>query len=95
MKQTREFLAAVVVSCLAVSPAMSADAPPNITAVQIAENTPEAATAETRNVTATRRTDRPDIVDESADESPAAKALMALGIALMSTPDMFGGAFSN
>lgn len=91
MKRNSVLLTAAVVSCLAVSPAISDDTPAKNIPVQIADNTPQPSTAKSRNVTAIQRTERPD----PADETPAAKALLALGIALMITPDMFGGAFSN
>ena len=91
MKRTGLLLAAAVVSCLALSPAVSADTPAKNIQVQIADNTPQPSTGESRNVTAVQKTERPN----PGAESPAAGALMALGIALMITPDMFGGAFSN
>ena len=100
MKEIRGLLAAATVASIGVSPALAADAAPKNVPVQIAENTPSAAMSESRNVTATRRVEGPDYGAGSpgtAETAPpaAARALMALGIALMIKPDIFGGAFSN
>lgn len=77
-----------------------APAAPDAVRIQIAEVPPVV-----RNVTAIRKpspeTANRAAGDTAADASrdrvhpPGAQALMALGIALIVTPAMFGGAFSN
>lgn len=95
MKYTKTLLVAAMFAAIAAHPARAGDMGPEKNPVQIAENIP----AESRNVTAIRRLETAD-PDASAENNPrtqpqGAQALMALGIALIVTPSMFAGAFSN
>lgn len=96
MKYTKTLLVAAMFTALIAHPARAADPGPDKTQVQIAENIP----SENRNVTAIRTLDGAN--SEATPEKntrtakpQGAQALMALGIALIVTPSMFAGAFSN
>ena len=100
MKYTKALLAAILLATITAQPAQAADLRPEPAQVQIAETVPVAIPVESRNVTAIRRMDTPASAAPTAGgpqkaPPPAAKALMALGLALIVTPDMFGDAFSN
>lgn len=96
MKCTRTLVVAAIVAAISTHTAHADEIQPKKDPVQIAENIP----AERRNVTATRPIDPGDSKAPVAKNIRAAKpqgaqALMALGIALIVTPSMFAGAFSN
>lgn len=96
MKYAKTLLVAAMFAAIAAHPARADDAGPEKDQVQIAENVP----AESRNVTAIRTIETADPAAPAANGTRAAKpqgaqALMALGIALIVTPSMFAGAFSN
>jgi hypothetical protein len=92
-------LATVTLSFILAPPTFASDAATESSAVQIAAYCPAATAADNPDMTPARR---PEINAEAASSEarknappPAARAFFALGIALMMTPDMFGGAFSN
>lgn len=101
MTYVKSLVAVALFSAFAAQPAKSADiqtanTPLQSGQVQIAENVP----AERRNVTAVRKVDATVTDGTAADgartvQPPGAQALMALGLALIVTPAMFRGAFSN
>lgn len=96
MKYTKTLLVAAAFAVITTHPLQAADVGPVKVPVQIAENIP----AESRNVTAIRKLESADSTSPTANNPRTAKpkgaqALMALGIALIVTPSMFAGAFSN
>jgi len=105
MKYTKALVAAAMFTAITAHSAQAADAEPTNTGpkagqVQIAENIPVTVPAASRNITAIRKAetktaDGAAAGDPRKEQPPGAQALMALGIALIITPDMFGGAFSN
>lgn len=105
MKYTKALVAAAMFTAITAHSAHAADTEPKNTGsksgqVQIAENIPVAVPAESRNITAIRKaetnaSDGAATGDAGKEQPPGTQALMALGIALIITPDMFGGAFSN
>ena len=105
MKYTKALVAAVMFTAITTHSAHAADTEPKNSGpksgqVQVAENIPVTVPAESRNITAIRKaetnaSDGATTGDARKEQPPAAQALMALGITLIITPDMFGGAFSN
>ena len=95
MKYGTTVLLAAVLTVTAYQPlgAQGRGAAPEL--VQIAE-APNSATA-VRNIAAARRAAAltAQTPDGEKPHPPGAQALMALGLALIVTPSMFGGAFSN
>ena len=95
------FVAATMLAAISVHPAQAEDIRSASPQVQIAEDIPAITPAGRRNVTAIRKTEMPAAADAAAGgvtrgpQPQGAQALMALGIALIVTPSMFAGAFSN
>lgn len=100
MKYTKSLAAVAFVAAMTAHTAQAADIRPAGTQIQIAENIERNIPAENRNVTAHRLT-KPAVSRLPAEKGPrnaqppGAQALMALGIALIVTPSMLRGAFSN
>tara|TARA_R110002072_G_scaffold13606_12_gene57264 strand:- start:470 stop:796 length:327 start_codon:yes stop_codon:yes gene_type:complete len=108
MTYIKTLLAVAMISVIAAYPAQASDSRSeggqSQMADSIAENTAQNVTRDTlagsRNVTAIRKT--PAAAQGAANDGntpvagdPGAQALMALGVALIVTPAMFRGAFSN
>ena len=96
MKYTKTLLVAAMFASITTYSAQAEELRSEKDQVQVAENIP----VENRNVTAIRAIDKADSAGPKADRPRAVKpqgaqALMALGIALIVTPSMFAGAFSN
>lgn len=100
MKYTKLLIVAAAVTAMATHSAQAGDIDLDDKQVQIAEDISRNVPAESRNVNALRLT-KPDSRQPSAENGPqkvqpaGAQALMALGLGLIVTPSMFGGAFLN
>lgn len=100
MKYKKLLIVAATVTAMATHSAQAGDIDLDDKQVQIAEDITRNVPAESRNVNALRLT-KPDSQQPSAKNGPqkvqpaGAQALMALGLGLIVTPSMFGGAFSN
>ena len=104
MTYSKTLLAVAMAAVIAAYPALASDSRSEGGQSQVAENTGQNVTRVTltgsRNVTAIRRTapaTQAAAIDRNSPVAadPGAQALMALGVALIVTPAMFRGAFSN
>lgn len=100
MNNIKMLSAAVLIAALSGGPVQATGLEPAKAQPQIAETISENNQADIRNITAIRnvQTSLPATaanVEPRNVQQSGAQALMALGIALIVTPAMFGGAFSN